>query len=124
MQMFVSKDFKFDAAHNIVDYMGMCERLHGHTYRLRVSLRGSPGDDGMILDFGIMKKLVNEQVVEILDHSYLNEIIPQSTTENLAQWIWERLDPVLKGGNYSLSEIVVWETDTSFVTLRREGSGG
>jgi 6-pyruvoyltetrahydropterin/6-carboxytetrahydropterin synthase len=78
----------------------------------------------MILDFGIMKKLVNEQVVEILDHSYLNEIIPQSTTENLAQWIWERLDPVLKGGNYSLSEIVVWETDTSFVTLRREGSGG
>lgn len=118
MQMFVSKDFKFDAAHNIVDYHGKCETLHGHTYRLRITLQGSPADDGMILDFTILKKKVKEKVVDRLDHSYLNDIVPQSTTENMAQWIWRELAEELKGENYELYEIILWETDTSFVTLR------
>jgi len=118
MQMFVSKDFKFDAAHNIVNYLGSCEKLHGHTYRLRVTLSGTPGEDGMILDFGILKRIVHEKVLDLLDHSYLNEILPQSTTENLAQWIWKRLEKYLKGDAYSLHEVTVWETETSFVSLR------
>lgn len=120
MAMFVSKEFKFDAAHNIVDYHGKCEKLHGHTYRLRITLRGEPAADGMILDFAVLKKIAKDRVVDILDHSYLNDILPQSTTENTAQWIWEQLTEELKGPNYSLHEVVLWETETSFVTLRDE----
>ena len=119
MQMFVSKDFTFDAAHNIVDYQGGCERLHGHTYRLRVSLSGETAEGDMILDFKILKKTVQEYVLSILDHSYLNDIVAQSTTENVIRWIWDRLEPVLRGKNYALYEIILWETETSFVTLRR-----
>jgi 6-pyruvoyltetrahydropterin/6-carboxytetrahydropterin synthase len=120
MAMYVSKEFKFDAAHNIVDYHGKCEKLHGHTYRLRITLRGEPGTDGMILDFADLKRIVKNRVVNILDHSYLNDILPQSTTENTAGWIWDQLEEKLKGPNYSLYEIVLWETETSFVTLRGE----
>lgn len=120
MSMFVSKDFKFDAAHNIVDYHGKCESLHGHTYRLRVTLRGTPAEDGMVLDFTILKREVKEKVVDLLDHSYLNDIIPQSTTEYMAQWIWKQLEAPLNASNYELWEVILWETDTSFVTLRRD----
>jgi len=116
--MFVSKDFKFDAAHNIVEYLGKCEKLHGHTYRLRVTLKGTPAEDGMVLDFGIIKSTVKDKVIQLLDHSYLNDIVAQSTTENIARWIWEQLSPVLRGENYALHEIIVWETETSFVSLR------
>ncbi|HDQ15090.1 MAG TPA: 6-carboxytetrahydropterin synthase QueD [Sediminispirochaeta sp.] len=119
--MYVSKEFKFDAAHNLVEYHGKCESLHGHTYRLRVSLKGSPGADGMILDFGILKRIVKEEVLTKLDHGYLNDVVPQSSTENLSLWIWERLEPKLQGENYRLDEIVLWETETSFVTLRADG---
>ena len=114
----MSKDFKFDAAHNIVDYHGKCESLHGHTYRLRVTLRGTPAEDGMVLDFAILKREVKEKVVDVLDHSYLNDIVPQSTTENMVQWIWKQLEAHLNGGNYELWEVILWETDASFVTLR------
>jgi 6-pyruvoyltetrahydropterin/6-carboxytetrahydropterin synthase len=122
MQMCVSKDFTFDAAHNLVEYHGKCERLHGHTYRLRVTIKGSPKEDGMVLDFGILKDKVKKQVVDRLDHSYLNDLMPQSSTENMIRWIWDELEPELDGDNYSLYEIILWETETSFVTLRAENA--
>ncbi|MBP6333296.1 MAG: 6-carboxytetrahydropterin synthase, partial [Aminivibrio sp.] len=49
--MLLRKEFTFDAAHNLVEYHGKCERLHGHTYRLAVVLKGSPDREGMIADF-------------------------------------------------------------------------
>jgi 6-pyruvoyltetrahydropterin/6-carboxytetrahydropterin synthase len=118
--MLVSKEFTFDAAHNIVDYNGKCEKLHGHTYRLRVSLKGERAADGMVLDFGMLKSIVEKRVLAYLDHGYLNDINEQSTTENIAVWIWEQLEEPLRGENYRLYEVVLWETATSFVTLREE----
>ena len=118
--MFVSKEFTFDAAHQIVDYNGKCEKLHGHTYRLRVSLKGERAADGMVLDFAVLKQTVKEKVLSQLDHGFLNDIDAQSTTENIAVWIWEQLEAPLRGENYRLCEIVLWETATSFVTLRDE----
>ena len=118
--MFLSKEFKFDAAHNLVEYHGKCEKLHGHTYRLRVTLKGFPGKDGMILDYGILKNVVREKVILKVDHNYLNEIVPQSTTENLVVWMWDQLKDDLKADNYSLFEIKLWETETSFAAYRGE----
>ena len=75
--MLLSKDFKFDAAHNLVNYHGKCERLHGHTYSLRVTLEGQPDSEGMIMDFLELKDIVKERALSRLDHAYINEIIPQ-----------------------------------------------
>ena len=61
--MLLCRDFKFDAAHNLIHYHGKCERLHGHTYRLRVTLEGTPDSEGMICDFAELKRIVNDLVI-------------------------------------------------------------
>jgi len=121
MLSLISKEFKFDAAHNLVNYHGKCENLHGHTYRLRVTLKGEPNPkDGMIIDFSILKKIVKEKIIERMDHHYLNDLVPQSTAENLIRWIWNELTSDLNTPTTELYELKLWETETSFVTLRAE----
>jgi 6-pyruvoyltetrahydropterin/6-carboxytetrahydropterin synthase len=121
MKMYISREFRFDAAHNLINYNGKCENLHGHTYKLKVTLSGSSEkDSGMIVDFTLLKKIVNEKVIDKLDHNYLNNVLEQSTAENTIEWIWEQLREGLKGGNYELYELTLWETETSSVTLRKE----
>jgi 6-pyruvoyltetrahydropterin/6-carboxytetrahydropterin synthase len=118
--LFISKEFKFDAAHNLVNYHGKCEKLHGHTYRLRVTLEGMPDPEGMIVDFVELKKIVNDLVISRLDHSYINDTISQPSAENIAIWIWNELKDPLDGLNHHLHEIMVWETESSFITYRGE----
>ena len=118
--MLLCKDFTFDAAHNLVDYHGKCERLHGHTYRLRVVLEGEPDAEGMIMDFLELKAIVKERVLSQLDHSYINDIIQQPSAENIALWIWGELEGRVRRDNCELYEVHVWETADSRVILRRE----
>ena len=117
--MLISKDFKFDAAHNLVHYHGKCEKLHGHTYRLRVVLEGHPDSEGMIIDFIELKQIVKDRVISRLDHAYINDIIPQPSAENIAVWIWGELAESVRRENCSLYEVHVWETETSCVTVGR-----
>jgi 6-pyruvoyltetrahydropterin/6-carboxytetrahydropterin synthase len=111
--LLVSKDFYFDAAHNLPRYAGKCEHLHGHTFRLRVTL-DAPLDSwsGMAFDFMELKRIVQERVVSILDHAYVNEIIANPSAEFISIWVWRKL------ADLPLHEIKVWETPTSFVTYR------
>ncbi len=118
--MFICKEFKFDAAHNLVNYHGKCERLHGHTYRLSVTLKGSPDSEGMICDFAEIKSVVKELVLSKLDHAYINDVLSQPTAEYIAQWIFRVLDEPLRGDKCELFEIRVWETENSSVMCRRE----
>lgn len=118
--MLLSKDFKFDAAHNLLHYHGKCERLHGHTYRLRIVLNGQPDSEGMIMDFIDLKNIVKEKVLSRLDHSYINEIITQPSAENIALWVWGELEESVKRENCKLYEVQVWETETSSVTVGRD----
>ena len=118
--MLLSKEFVFDAAHNLVNYHGKCEKLHGHTYRLRVVLEGVPDDEGMIMDFVEVSQIVKENVISKLDHAYLNDLITQPSAENIAIWIWQRIEKNLRRENCRLFEIHVWETATSKVILRAE----
>jgi 6-pyruvoyltetrahydropterin/6-carboxytetrahydropterin synthase len=114
--MILIKKFSFDAAHNLVVYKGKCENLHGHTYQLAVKLEGKPTrHDGMVLDFTELKKIVDSLVLEKLDHAYINDIVPQSTAENIVVWIWAQLAPSLKRKNCKLVELELWETATSGV---------
>jgi 6-pyruvoyltetrahydropterin/6-carboxytetrahydropterin synthase len=120
MKMFLTKVFKFDSAHNLVEYHGKCEELHGHTYRLEITIEGTPGKEGMILDYGIIKSIVKEKIINRFDNRYLNDIVPQSTTENLVMWIWDELKGALEGENYKLYQIKLNETETNFVVYRGE----
>jgi 6-pyruvoyltetrahydropterin/6-carboxytetrahydropterin synthase len=117
--MLVTKDFQFDAAHNLPNYHGKCERLHGHTYRLQVTIDAPvDADTGMALDFAILGDVVEREVVSALDHRYLNEIVPISSAENVAIWIWRKLAGKLPHAR--LAEIRLFETPTSSVTYRGE----
>ncbi len=116
----ISRDFKFDAAHRLERYHGKCEKLHGHTFKIRVTLAGVPDAEGMIVDFVELKRIVQDRVLSVLDHSYLNDVIEQPTVENIAKWIWEKLEDSLGFENCKLHEITVWETEDCFVVYRGE----
>ncbi len=115
--MFVSKDFTFDSAHFLTKYHGKCERLHGHTYKLRVTVEGPVGEDGMVMDFVELKRLVKEKVVDRYDHQNLNDFFENPSAELVATKIWEDLAPGLP---VKLYEVTLWETAESFVTYRGE----
>lgn len=112
------KEFTFDAAHNLIDYKGKCEHLHGHTYRLQITVEGEKNEtSGMVCDFGDLKTLVQTYVIEKLDHTYLNDTISLSTAENLAEWIAQRLFLPLEERKLRLVRVVLWETPGSAVEL-------
>ena len=109
----VTKIFTFDAAHKIPKHLGKCRFLHGHTYKLEVTVMRSAGDidpnTGMVIDFGDLKEAVNP-IVEMFDHSYINDILPVPTAENMLNWMAERLTLSLPG----LCNMKLWETPTSY----------
>lgn len=114
------RDFEFDAAHNLTEYHGKCERLHGHTYRMTIEIDGSPGDDGLIIDFAEVKRIVNDEVISRLDHAYINDFMPQPSAENIARWAFERLDPLLRGERHRLESVRIYETPRSSALFSRE----
>ena len=118
--MRVSKVFSFDSAHFLLSYHGKCETLHGHTYRLVVTVAGVPDAEGMVIDFILLKKIVQEEVLSVLDHSLLNDILPQPTAENIAKWVWQRISEKVRRDRAALFEVEVWETPTSYVRVRSE----
>ncbi len=113
--MFLSKDFTFDAAHFLTKYHGKCERLHGHTYKLRVTVEGPVGEDGMVMDFKELKNLVKEKVIDRYDHQNLNDFFENPSAELVAMKIWDDLVGDLP---VRLSEVTLWETADSSVTYR------
>ncbi|MHC4942756.1 MAG: 6-carboxytetrahydropterin synthase QueD [Planctomycetota bacterium] len=114
--MLVSKEFSFNGAHKLIGYKGKCEKLHGHTWKVQVTVEAAVGEDGLAFDFIELKKIVNEKAISLLDHSFLNEVIPNPSAEHIAMWLWDQLQAHLP-----LHEIKVFETATSFVTYRGEG---
>ncbi len=117
--MQVSREFHFEASHQLPNHPGRCRRLHGHGYRLRVTCE-APIDtaSGLSIDFGDLKRLVGERVLAALDHTHLNDLLALPSAENLAVWIWERLAPT----GLPLAEVVLWESPGCFVTYRGEGA--
>ena len=109
----VTKEFTFCAAHNLENYKGKCESLHGHTWKIQITVSGSLGEDGIVFDFTEMKKLVNEHIKSRIDHSYLNDMIKQPTAENIGLWVHEQLSPHMP----HISMIRVYESPTSYATL-------
>ena len=103
--MKVAREFTFDAAHYILDDKGTpCEELHGHTYKLRVVVEGPVKDDGMVIDFTEIKRIVNEKVMPSVDHKDLNKLLKNPTAENIAQLIYDTLKSEM-----NIVSVRVWE---------------
>lgn len=110
----------FSAAHNLRGYRKKCEKLHGHNWKVRVGIRGEKLDKyGMLIDFRDVRDYL-EKIMEKLDHKYLNEISPfkvtNPTSENIARFIYNDLKFHLKGSQYRVSKVTVWESDTTSAT--------
>lgn len=94
--MLVTRKFTFDSAHYLTDYYGKCERIHGHTYKLEVTLEGNVQSNGLVIDFVLLKRIVQKNVLAKLDHQNLNDIIENPTAERVVMWIWEQLKDIQK----------------------------
>jgi len=116
--MEVTKMFEFEAAHHLPGYNGACQRFHGHSYKLEVTISDVVNDrTGMVIDFSELKDVVKESVIDVLDHQNINEILDNPTAENMVTWIYSQLYPTFV---YGLSKIKLWETSTSYCTWRKE----
>jgi 6-pyruvoyltetrahydropterin/6-carboxytetrahydropterin synthase len=120
----ISVDTTFAAAHNLRDYYGKCEDLHGHNYKVRVVVEGQQLDPtGLLYDFVHLKQVI-QGVIQSLDHKYLNELAPFDTlnpsAENIARHIYdETAKHLLESPNAArVSGVTIWETDTSAATYR------
>lgn len=107
--MELSCTFQFAASHFLTKYHGKCENLHGHNYKVIITITGEVQEDGMVMDFKLIKESVNKNVIDPLDHTHLNDTIENPSAENLAIWIWDKLKNELP-----LSKIVIYETEDYF----------
>jgi len=118
MQAEISKTFWFEAAHRLPNVPAdhKCSKLHGHSYRVIVTVVGQVEQEaGWVMDFAEIKRVV-EPIIEKLDHSCLNDIegLENPTSEMLAVWLWQRIKPHLSG----LASITVSESENSSCTYR------
>ena len=113
----VTSTFKFDSAHYIPEHDKKCKFLHGHSYKLEVTVkkRVDP-DSNMVIDFGKLKPIVNQKVSDVLDHAYINNFIEFPSSENIAVWIWEQLSVDIKG----LEKIRLYETETNYSEITKD----
>jgi 6-pyruvoyltetrahydropterin/6-carboxytetrahydropterin synthase len=120
----VSVEDSFAAAHNLRNYKGKCENLHGHNYKVRVVLRGPRLDDtGLLYDFVHLKQVMRS-VLGGLDHKYLNETKPfdelNPSAENIAKHIFDetarQMNTTANGA--TLASVTVWESDLTAATYR------
>ena len=135
----ITKQFSFEMAHALRNYDGLCRNIHGHSYKMDITLAGQPLHDetspknGMVMDFGDLKRLVNEEIISLLDHALVlndktddqlvavlkqnyEKIVTvdfQPTTENLLNFIASKLKKRLPE-TVKLCRIRLRETDTSY----------
>ena len=134
----VTKIFEFDTAHALHNYDGLCSNIHGHTYKLHVTVIGEPITDttspkyGMVVDFGVLKNKIKENLVDKFDHSLIvshdesdnfasgkpifrriHVVDFQPTAENIVAYFAELIKPLLPEG-VELFSLRLYETSTSF----------
>ncbi|MGB0242924.1 MAG: 6-pyruvoyl trahydropterin synthase family protein [Bacteroidia bacterium] len=130
--LYISRKAHFNAAHQLwipelseeenFEMFGKCANpnFHGHNFDLYVAVKGSPDPKtGLVMDLKILKKIINEQVVDQLDHQNLNKDVPwlsgiMPSIENIAVAMWQRIAPHLPE-NVTLHKITLWETQNNFV---------
>src|ERR1700690_1828547 len=120
----VSVDETFSSGHALRGYKGKCENVHGHNYKVRVTLAGPELDSiGLLYDFVHLKQAI-QGVIRTLDHRFLNDFAPFDTmnpsAENIARHIYEEISKKMKTveNGAAISRVTVWETDVTSATYR------
>ena len=115
----VTVEMTFAAAHSLRGYKGECEKLHGHNYRVQVVLAGEDLNGlGMLVDFREAKRLVGE-VVDRLDHGYLNELEPFDEVNPSAEQVARHIADALSGkapGGVRVQRVMCWESEKCAAT--------
>ena len=120
MKVSVTKNFGFEASHFLPEYDGACNRLHGHSYKMQVTVSGSVDEaTGMVIDFNVLKSIVNKEVVDKYDHRFLNDFFSNPTAENMVQHIFRELNVKFSKMGLTLESVKLWETASSFAECRR-----
>jgi 6-pyruvoyltetrahydropterin/6-carboxytetrahydropterin synthase len=125
MAFTLTSHLEFSAAHHLRGYDGNCARLHGHNWKVEVSVSGKQLNDvGMLLDFKEIKRR-SKAVIDELDHFYLNNIPPfdaelNPTAENIAWFLFERLSKDINDERISVASVKVWENDRNAATFSRD----
>lgn len=117
----IQKAFTFEAAHHLPNHEGKCKGLHGHSYQLEVKISGALQPEpqtnaGMVMDFGDLKDLVNDLIIDKFDHQDLNIHFDNPTAEIMANWIFQKIDDNIPS-TVRLVKVLLWETGTAFVEV-------
>ncbi len=107
---------QFSAAHHLPGYNGPCHALHGHTWKTVFVIEGAVRADGMVCDFKVVKKLLDDCLP---DHQLLNDVLKTPTAENLAQYLFDKIAPQLAAQNLTLKTLEVWESENAAAVLER-----
>jgi 6-pyruvoyltetrahydropterin/6-carboxytetrahydropterin synthase len=118
----VSVEYTFAAGHALRDYKGKCENLHGHNYKVRVTVEGENLDStGLLIDFGDLRAAM-KSIVDRFDHQFLNEMPPfdevNPSAENIARYFSDHLHPRIQRNGLRVQAVTVWESDTTAATFR------
>jgi 6-pyruvoyltetrahydropterin/6-carboxytetrahydropterin synthase len=111
---------QFAAAHRLRNFQGKCEQLHGHNWKVEVFVLADQLDSaGLVRDFGEIKTTTQE-ILNGLDHHYLNELTPfqeeNPSSEHIARYLFRQLSRLLNDERAKVSKVSVWESDTSCAT--------
>ena len=100
----------FTAAHRLPHYDGPCHDLHGHTWKAVFIIEGPVQQDGMVCDFKVIKKLLDDQLP---DHRFLNDEVENPTAENLAQYLFKKAGEKLAEKGLKLKTLEIWESENA-----------
>ena len=130
--MKVSKEYKWEMGHRLMFYMGKCNNLHGHSYKVKVELNGIPDTNGMVLDFFIIDSIMGK-IIDVLDHSFivykedkklirlLNELDfkhvvfdTECTAENIVIYFLQEIKNTGLPQNIKSVKVSVYETEDAY----------
>jgi len=110
----------FSAAHLLAEIGGKCEELHGHNFKVEVTVAAEElNSNGLLIDFRFLKKVLVE-ILEEIDHKYLNTLTSfagkNPSAENIAKYIFEKMDLKVKTAGVNIVRIKIWESENAAVT--------
>lgn len=146
MALTVTKEYTWDMAHMLSNHKGLCQNVHGHTYKMQIEVsqdillaEHDPASEGMVIDFKDLKNVVKSLIVDPLDHAFMGwdkgnykeqkvietlvdcgmkvKIVPyRPTAESMAMGFFEELCKPLRKEGIILNKVTIWETATSFAS--------